>query len=61
VYTARLDSVAFLYRALMTWGGNRKQLCFQAWKQWAALKQGRKASVSHRNAAPGSICSCHRQ
>lgn len=29
----------------MLWGGNKKKLCFQAWRQWTALKQGRKASL----------------
>lgn len=29
----------------MHWGGNRKQLCFQTWRQWVALKQGRRCSV----------------
>lgn len=29
----------------MLWGGNRRHLCFQAWRQWVQLKQGKKASV----------------
>jgi hypothetical protein len=29
----------------MLWGGNRKHLCFQTWRQWVQLKQGRKASL----------------
>lgn len=29
----------------MVWGGNRKHLCFQSWRQWVQLKQGKKASV----------------
>lgn len=29
----------------MIWGGNRKHLCFQTWRHWVQLKQGRKASV----------------
>ncbi|KAF8062705.1 aldo-keto reductase 2 [Scenedesmus sp. PABB004] len=31
--------------ALMAWGGNRKRLCFQTWRQWTALKQGRRGSL----------------
>lgn len=34
-------------RALMLWGGNRRQLCFQAWRQWVQLKQGKKKSLRH--------------
>lgn len=29
----------------MLWGGNRKHLCFQTWRQWVQLKQGKKASL----------------
>lgn len=29
----------------MLWGGNRKKLCFQVWRQWAALKQGKRESL----------------
>jgi hypothetical protein len=32
-------------RALMLWGGNRKRLCFETWRQWAALKQGRRQAL----------------
>jgi hypothetical protein len=34
-----------LCRALMLWGGNRKRLCFETWRQWAALKQGRRQAL----------------
>lgn len=40
--------LAFLllaFRALMLWGGNRKLLCFQTWRQWVTLKQGKKLSL----------------
>jgi hypothetical protein len=29
----------------MLWGGNRKRLCFETWRQWAALKQGRRQAL----------------
>jgi hypothetical protein len=26
----------------MQWGGNRRHLCFQTWRQWVQLKQGKQ-------------------
>eukprot|EP00775_Hariotina_reticulata_P009297 gene9297-9462_t len=34
-----------MMRALLMWGGSRKQLCFKTWKHWVALKHGRRESV----------------
>lgn len=34
-----------LCRALVLWGGNRKKLCFQMWRQWTAMKQGKQQSL----------------
>jgi hypothetical protein len=43
--SAAACTAALLFRALLMWGGNRKQLCFKTWKHWVALKQGRRQSV----------------
>lgn len=44
-YLCCIVAVWLVYRALLAWGGSRKHVCFQTWRQWVQLKRGKKTCL----------------